>query len=331
MKKSKLAAGILALTLALTACSSGSGDSATDFRSKDDTYLDINGEKVSYAKFYQFYDLYSGIMSMGQGLSSELTNLFILDNIITRDLQANDIEVTDEEVQSELDTYVKNLGSQEAYNNYISMLGINEEIFEENIKNSIKNTKHKEWYASQQEYTDEQISTYYEENKDAIDNVVASHILVNDEATANKVIAELESGKDFTEVSNEYSTDTAANANGGNLGKITKSQFDADFVNAAFQLQADEISQPVKSKFGYHVIKVSENNVGPENNTEAIKTALSSADYNAYIQEEIQGADLKMYTPQGDLVGGETSEEAQTNSETTGETDTSSENETSAE
>ncbi|MFC4322151.1 peptidylprolyl isomerase [Litchfieldia salsa] len=87
--------------------------------------------------------------------------------------------------------------------------------------------------------------------------VKASHILVEDEATAKEVLAKLEEGKTFEELAAEYSSDGSA-AQGGELGWFPKGQMVPEFEEAAFTLGKGEVSEPVKSQFGYHIIKVTE-------------------------------------------------------------------------
>jgi parvulin-like peptidyl-prolyl isomerase len=88
------------------------------------------------------------------------------------------------------------------------------------------------------------------------EEVWARHILVKDEATAKTVEDRLAKGEDFANVAKEVSIDTGSAQLGGDLGWQTRDYFVKEFSDAVFSLKVGEISQPVKSQFGYHVIQV---------------------------------------------------------------------------
>lgn len=90
------------------------------------------------------------------------------------------------------------------------------------------------------------------------EEVHARHILVATEDEAKAIKTELDGGKDFAELAKEKSTDPSAQQNGGDLGFFGKGMMVKPFEDAAFAMEAGAVSDPIKSDFGWHVIKLEE-------------------------------------------------------------------------
>ncbi len=94
------------------------------------------------------------------------------------------------------------------------------------------------------------------------DEVHARHILVETEDKAKELIAKLNAGGDFAALAKENSKDPGS-ADGGDLGYFTKEQMVPEFAEAAFKLDKGKISDPVKSQFGFHIIKLEDKRKQP--------------------------------------------------------------------
>ncbi len=104
------------------------------------------------------------------------------------------------------------------------------------------------------------VNQYYEFHKEEFVTPLllnASHILVPTEEEAIAIKATLDTGIDFEEVAKQKSTDATAQR-GGDLGYFQRGQFAPEFERAVFELKMGEISQPVKTRFGYHVIRLND-------------------------------------------------------------------------
>ena len=84
-------------------------------------------------------------------------------------------------------------------------------------------------------------------------------------------IARLKKGEDFEKVAKEVTEDPSGKANGGDLGYFTKEQMVPEFAEAAFKLNKGEISEPVKTQFGWHVIKVEDKRIKPPPTFDEVK------------------------------------------------------------
>ena len=98
-----------------------------------------------------------------------------------------------------------------------------------------------------------EVKKAYEDYKPQIK---ARHILVKDKKTADEVKAKLDKGEDFAKLAKEYSTDTGTKDKGGELGWFGKGEMVPAFEEAAYKMKKDEISAPIKSDYGYHIIQL---------------------------------------------------------------------------
>src|SRR6202045_1905588 len=142
--------------------------------------------------------------------------------------------------------------------------------------------------------TDEAMKKVYEDASKQIageQEVHARHILVETEDEAKAIAADLKKGADFAELAKKKSKDPGA-SDGGDLGFFTKDQMVPEFSAVAFALEPGKISDPVKSQFGWHIIKVEEkrNRKAPDfdqvkGQIETYVTRKAQADYVAKLRE----------------------------------------------
>lgn len=142
--------------------------------------------------------------------------------------------------------------------------------------------------------TDQAMKQVYEDASKQISGeqeVHARHILVETEDDAKAVLAELKKGADFAELAKKKSKDPGA-ADGGDLGFFTKDQMVPEFSNVAFALEPGKISDPVKTQFGWHIIKVEEKRDRKAPDFDQVKgqietyvTRKAQADYVAKLRE----------------------------------------------
>ncbi|MDR3532764.1 MAG: peptidylprolyl isomerase [Rhodopila sp.] len=142
--------------------------------------------------------------------------------------------------------------------------------------------------------TDEAVKARYDQEyagKPGETEVHARHILVSDEATAKKIIAELKKGGDFAALSKQYSKDPGASQQGGDLGFFKKGDMVPEFADAAFALKDNEVSPtPVKTQFGWHVIQTLEHRTAPQPTFEQARDELRQSMVQAAIQKEVAQA-----------------------------------------
>ena len=293
--KKKLLIAMLASTMVLGACGNQANDNkkdskmeekASDIKELDKgTIAIVNGEKISKDAYKAEMSFYGSMLASRQNLKNSIVQMMVQDKLIADDMKANKIEISDKEVNDAFLNSVKQFGGQEQFDKMLDDYNMDVEKFKETVKKDLMYKKHREWFEKEHPVTEEEINQYYEDNKDKFAKRDASHILVADEKTAKEVKDKLDKGADFAALAKEYSKDTANAANGGELGTFSRGQMVKEFEDAAFSLKEGEISGPVKTQFGYHIIKVNKIADSIEDNKEAITKALNDKKYSDYIKE----------------------------------------------
>jgi peptidyl-prolyl cis-trans isomerase C len=131
---------------------------------------------------------------------------------------------------------------------------------------------------SKAKVSDQEVKEYYEKNKQDFTpttQIKASHILVKTEDEAKKVLESLKKGQKFGDIAKAVSIDSGSAKNGGDLGFFSKGQMVPEFEKAAASLNVGEISVPVKTQFGYHIIKVTDKKKGAVIEFDKIKDMIS--------------------------------------------------------
>lgn len=174
----------------------------------------------------------------------------ILKQLVIKQVLGAKYKVTNEEINKELNRYKERFGEQ--FDAILQQSGFrDEEQLKESIEMDLLYVKAAEKDVT---VTEEEMKTYYEELKPELR---ASHILVEDEKTANEVKAKLDAGEDFAELAKEYSTDSSSE-DGGDLGYFTSGEMVQEFEDAAYALKKDEVSAPVQTDYGYHIIQLTD-------------------------------------------------------------------------
>lgn len=248
------------------------------FSAGNNSYVaSVNGEKISED------ELQEALMAQ---YGSEAVDALVMEKILEMEIEKEGIEVSQAEIDEEMKTYAEYYGGEEALQEVAETSGIDLSEVEKDLETYLATNKLLE---KRIEITEEEMKTYFEENKDQFaqaEQVQASHILVEDEATANEVAKKLAAGEDFAELAKEYSIDEGSSKEGGEVGYFGKGAMVPEFEEAAFSMEKGEISDPVKSEYGFHIIKVTDKKEAKEANYEESKEEIKSALMESKVQEE---------------------------------------------
>lgn len=209
-------------------------------------------------------------------IRQEIIDQLITDILLEEFIDKQGLIVTPEEIEREVVQIRNNIsGSQknafQSLEQILVSIGSNIDEFKKSVKYSIALEKY-----FRNKFDDKTLKNYFKENKDIFDggSVKVSHILIDTRNMKTQeeishaleqiknIKSEIDRGAAFDEIAKKYSNCPSAQ-NGGNLGFIQrKGNFAESFLDTAFSLKVDQVSEPVQTEYGYHLIKVTEKKEG---------------------------------------------------------------------
>lgn len=247
----------------------------------------------------------------------------IIDRELLLDAAKKSPAISQDTVQKEIDTFVQSRGGKEALSKTLASHNVTWDRFTQEINDGIRLKQFVE-----QDLT-KNVTVSDEEAKKAFDAdpehftqpelVHARHILIGtaptssaaDTQAALKKIQEVKAkaaapNADFAQLVKEYSTDETTKNRGGDLGFFQKGMMVPEFEKAAFELKTGQVSEPVKTQYGYHLIKVEERKEAAKPNFEASKEMIKASLLNqarnkmviAKLQDLHGGAEIKYLVPE---------------------------------
>ena len=271
MKISRLPLSLCALTLAsafvLAGCSLGGGGDKVPA----DAVAVVDGEEIAKSD-------YDAVISQAkksyttqkrefpkagsqefQTLKNQVVQFLVQREQFEQEAAALDVEITDKQVDARLAQIQKQYfgGDKKKFEKQLSDQGLTEAQVRRDIRSQIVSEKIFEEVTRKVTVTDKQVADYYAKNKAQYSQPQSRevrHILVKTKKQADDLYNQLQDGADFSELAKKFSEDTGSKANGGKL-TISKGQTVAPFDQTAFLLKKNDISRPVKTEFGYHIIQ----------------------------------------------------------------------------
>jgi len=254
----------------------------------------INNETITKEELYNFMVSQNG---------SQVLDYLISEKIVEMEAKANNITVTKEEIDKEIEEAAEQYGGIEIFQQTLAMYGYSMDAIRKDVEKSLIIEK---LLADRVEITEEEMRQYFEENKELFDEeeqIRARHILVDTEEKALEVKSKLEAGEDFAKLASEYSTDGSNKDSGGDLGFFPRGKMVQEFEDVAFSLEIGKISDPVKTEFGYHIIKVEEKKPAKEatfeENKEEIRKAVFDEKlpevYDAWLSEKYESYNIQSF------------------------------------
>ena len=263
-----------------------------------------------------------------QSLQTQAVAYLVQREEYAREADKLGIDVTDQQIAKKVDEVKKQYfgGSQAKFDKGLADQGYTKATLEEDIRSQLLTEGIYKKVTTDAKVTDADVKSYYEKNRanyTVPESRSVRHILVKSKADADRIRTELVNGGDFAALAKANSIDPGSKDAGGKL-TVSKGQTVAPFDKAAFSLDTNELSQPIKTQFGYHLIQplgdVKAGSVTPFAQVkDQIKTQLESETKNTAVNKWVADVE-KEYKDKVQYAAGF---EPPDTSTTTGETTTS--------
>lgn len=263
-----------------------------------------------------------------QSLQTQAVAYLVQREEYAREAEKLGIDVTDQQIAKKVDEVKKQYfgGSQAKFDKGLADQGYTKATLEEDIRSQLLTEGIYKKVTTDAKVTDADVKSYYEKNRanyTVPESRSVRHILVKSKADADRIRTELVNGGDFAALAKANSIDPGSKDAGGKL-TVSKGQTVAPFDKAAFSLDTNELSQPIKTQFGYHLIQplaaVKAGSVTPFAQVkDQIKTQLESETKNTAVNKWVADVE-KEYKDKVQYAAGF---EPPDTSTTTGETTTS--------
>ncbi|MGE5675426.1 MAG: peptidylprolyl isomerase [Mycobacterium leprae] len=234
----------------------------------------VNGTKITEKQLYDRM-----VDANGKSTLQQLIDETLVDQAAT----AAKVTVPQSEVDAQINKIKAQIGGEDQFQQALQANNITLKQLQDNVLMQQKVTH---ILGKDIKVDDATLQKYFQDNIEQFDQrqVHARHILVDTKEAALAIRDQLVKGADFAQLAKDKSTEPAAKTSGGDLGYFGHGKMDADFEKAAFALKVNEISQPVQTQYGWHIIQVLDVKGNPptyDNSKDAVK--------EAYVSDQVQG------------------------------------------
>ncbi|MDP9067513.1 MAG: peptidylprolyl isomerase [Actinomycetota bacterium] len=222
------------------------------------------------------------------------------------------ITVSEEELTQRLDEVKADFETEAAFEEALKEQGLTFDQLEELVRDSLLEEELRAKVTENAGPTEEDLQAFYEENEARFQETAAQHILVEGKALAQRLSRQLQAAPPrqvetlFAKLAKEHSTDQSNAGRGGDLGFFSPGEFVPPFEAAAADLEIGEVSDPVKTEFGFHVIRVTDRRLAPFEDVvgqieQELGTGAADEAWEEYVAQAYEEADVKVNPRYGEF------------------------------
>lgn len=273
------------------------------------TAPDGSEQTVTRAELAEQFKLHRQLIDPSYPAGDDNLRLFLEEYIVLQKVMLPSAqsggEPTGLDVATETATYKQQVidliyqGDKSAFDRQMKKLGLTDDHLTRLVENDLTLRRYKAQQIGEPQPAAAELRAYYDLHKGEFATGTLSHILVKTEQEALTAKKRLDAGENFAALAKELSLDPTASANGGTLTGVDFNQFVEGFRNAAATLKLHQVSPPVLSDYGWHLIRVDERHIPSFEEAKAKLTAHlieenKNAAWNAFYETTRQAADIRI-------------------------------------
>jgi foldase protein PrsA len=289
------------------------------------TAATVNGEAIQMSDVEKALDSFVGSQQFDQVTQSRdpeevkrqyeqtVLSRLIRRAVLEKKAKQAGVDVSDDELAQRMEQVKSDFDSDEAFLKEIEQQGLTLDEVKRFVHDSLLEERLRKAVTDDVQPTEAEIQKYYEDNLDRFTEVRTAHILLQSNADALKVLNQLNAappgkvGSTFSELAKKFSIDTASAQKGGDLGYQNPSGLVPEYAQAVASLDEGEFtSLPVRTQFGFHVIRLIDRRVQPLDDvrdqvTSDLTTQMQDDAWNEYLQRAYNDAGVEINSRYGVL------------------------------
>jgi len=284
----------------------------------------VNGEKITVAEVEEDLELFTNSPEferlaqqqepgpLTRSVEQQILSEKIRVGVLQPEAAERDITVTGEDVAARIEEIKADFPNEGAFDETLKEQGLTLPRLEEIVRLNLLEERLRAEVTADVGANDDELRAFYDANVDRYRETRAQHILVEDGERAATIVQQLRAASPsevddlFARLARRFSTDRSNSQDAGDLGYYRPGDFVEDFEDAADQLEEGQISNPVRTEFGFHVIRVTDRRIAAfedvqDQIAEELSAGAADEAWNDFLRDSFRAADVKVNPRYGEF------------------------------